>query len=1177
MKDIAWMVGCAGLVFMMQAGFMCLESGLTRSKNSINIAAKNLSDFGVSFFLFWGIGYGLMFGSSWLGWLGHDRFAVPFGQDPYLAAFFVFQAMFCSTAATIISGAAAERLQFGAYLCITMLCSGLIYPIYGHWAWNGLDLGITQGWLAQLGFVDFAGSTVVHSVGGWVSLAVILVLGPRSGRFSKPVKPDHATQSGDCNTPHSINIHGSDLPLSVLGVLLLWFGWLGFNGGSTLELNADVPRIIGNTMLAGTTGLLTTGLISWQSRRVPKVESLINGALAGLVAITANCHAVDPILAAVIGVVGGAIATLVAYWLKQARIDDAVDAIPIHLGAGIWGTIAVALFGDPEILGTGLGHWQQMGVQCLGIAIAGIWCFGIAYPLLALLNRFRPLRVTPQEEHLGLNISEHQAKTEIYDLLQVMTAQAQTQDLSLRIPVESFTEAGYIAERYNSVMDALENQATTLQNLNTNLEQAVTERTTELAQANQELQAFDRLKDQFLANTSQELRAPIDGILKITQSLLDGVYGHLAKPTRTNLAFIVQSGERLATLVNDMLDFAQLQNQTLTLNLDAIDLHDVSQNVVELCQILVGNKPIELSSRVQPHLPLVQGDRDRLQQVLYNLVANAIKFTEAGHVQIQAEVEEFNVVVTIVDTGIGIPAERHDRIFESFEQADGSIARNYGGTGLGLSLVKQLVELQGGAIAVESTVGVGSTFRLTLPIAPTVPIAPPQPQKTGVAPQLTPRSPTTPSNPQPLQQRDTAQPTSLLQTLGYWVIHQDAAPLHQPYQSLFQPSDRGLQINNNDELVQLMQEDIPNESGLPDLILLDIQHPTLSAYALIDQLRCRGTGETLPKIWLFDTGLTPSLQSSTSEPAIAPITSQSKAERVAHIYTQLQHLYLDSIYRRFIPQPFLNLVGRQTHLPQSSEQFTAREMSVMFVQLQATNVIAEMLSETVSEPANSLTTCFKRFEELVMAENGYLVHYAADTMVNRFGRNPDDALDAAIAILQVYPEGILEHDSRDSGRALVTTPPTFVQVEIGIHAGPVGLGATTEPAKDALNQNSTDAIASHITSLTKAYGVSLIITAQTHEQLLEPERYHLRQLGQAQIKGQPQPIDFYEVYESDPEPLRSQKAQTQPHFEEAVALYLKQDYAAAMNGFQACLDVALTDTASRIYLERCQKLCAIKT
>ena len=422
---------------------MCLESGLTRSKNSINVAVKNLADFGLSVALFWAFGYALMFGASRSGWWGSTAFFFAPQDEPQRAVFFLYQAMFCGTATTIISGAVAERLKFSAYVLISSLVSGIVYPIFGHWAWNGIA-NDNSGWLEGLGFVDFAGSTVVHSTGAWVSLATLLVVGARTGRFP---------EAGSAN-----KIQGSNMPFSVLGAFILWFGWIGFNGGSTLALDDRVPGIVMNTFLAGVAGMLVAGTLSWLRYQLIEVEPLVNGSIAGLVAITACCNVVTPPLAFIVGGTGAAAAMLVADWMTRSRIDDAVDAVAIHGGAGLWGTLCVALFGNLSTLDTGLSRGMQLLVQALGIGICFAWAFGISWIALYFLNRWLPLRVSEDEEALGLNVSEHRAKTETYDLFQVMDYQARTHDLNLRAPVEPFTEVGHIATRYNQVMDALEKQ-----------------------------------------------------------------------------------------------------------------------------------------------------------------------------------------------------------------------------------------------------------------------------------------------------------------------------------------------------------------------------------------------------------------------------------------------------------------------------------------------------------------------------------------------------------------------------------------------------------------------------------------------------------------------------------------------------------------------------------------------
>ena len=392
--DLLWVIFASALVFLMQGGFLCLESGMTRSKNSINVAIKNLADFCLSTLVFWLVGFGLMFGLSYQGWIGSGLFSLDFAKaSPALAVFFLFQVMFCGTAVTILSGIVAERMKFGAYLFVAVVVSGVLYPVAGHWSWAGLDGAGGSGWLADLGFVDFAGSTVVHSVGGWAGLALVLIIGPRLGRFD------------DGSGAHTII--PSNMPTATLGALLLFIGWLGFNGGSTLALDNTVPSILINTVVGGCVGAISAGGLRYAVNQRLDVDQFINGALGGLVAVTANCFAVSTGSAALIGLVGGMIVVFFSQILETLKIDDAVGAIPVHLGAGIWGTLATGLYGDLETLGTGLSRLEQIGAQGLGVLVYGLWAFGMAFLVFSAGNAVFRFRVTREEEIVGLNISEH--------------------------------------------------------------------------------------------------------------------------------------------------------------------------------------------------------------------------------------------------------------------------------------------------------------------------------------------------------------------------------------------------------------------------------------------------------------------------------------------------------------------------------------------------------------------------------------------------------------------------------------------------------------------------------------------------------------------------------------------------------------------------------------------------
>ena len=437
LADSVWVLTCAALVMIMQAGFCLLETGFARAKNSINVAIKNLIDFCISGLAFWAFGFAIMFGASYSGWFGTTLLAPSLSATPWLLTVFLFQMMFCSTSTTIISGAVAERIRFRSYLIVAFLVSAVIYPVFGHWAWGGILEGTPTGWLTRLGFIDFAGSTVVHSVGGWVSLAVCLILGPRLGRFDKGAAP----------------MHGHSLPISTIGALLLWFGWFGFNGGSTLAMTAAVPHILINTNLAAAAGGIAALATAWYFERLPSVSQTINGVIAGLVGVTASCHLVEPWAAVAIGTIAGVIVVLGTYLLARVKIDDVVGAIPVHGMCGIWGTLAVALFIGADKIAPGMSRMHLLGVQVLGIAVCFAWSFGVGYVVLRLIDRFLPMRTTVAAELEGLNVAEHGATSELIDLLDNMGQQRRLGDFSGQVHVEPHTEVGQIAAEYNGVLE----------------------------------------------------------------------------------------------------------------------------------------------------------------------------------------------------------------------------------------------------------------------------------------------------------------------------------------------------------------------------------------------------------------------------------------------------------------------------------------------------------------------------------------------------------------------------------------------------------------------------------------------------------------------------------------------------------------------------------------------------
>ena len=534
--DVVWIIVCGFLVMLMQAGFTCLEGGLVRAKNSINVAIKNLVDFCISCVLYATIGFAIMFGTSYAGLFGTDHFLMIEEATPFAVSFLFFQMVFCGTATTIVSGSVAERMGFAGYCIVSAILSTLIYPVVGHWAWAGAATGQSVGWLGAMGFIDFAGSTVVHSCGGWMALAAILVIGPRLGRFGPDGRP----------------VEGDNLPIATLGVFLLWFGWFGFNAGSTLALEDRVPAIIANTALAGAAGGLAAMAVAWLVYRRPVVDRTMNGVLAGLVGITAGCHLMSPLGSLVIGAIAGVISVYAMRVLEHWQVDDAIGAVPVHLVAGIWGTLAVALFAPVEAFGTGHDRLTQLGVQALGVVTIGAYCFTLGYLALRTIDRVMPLRVGADAERIGLNVSEHGAQTAILDLLNQLDRQARLGDFRDPLRVEPATEAASIAHFYNSVRERfIEQQQKKEDALRQFEELAMQDPLTGLPN-----------RRRFLADLHEHLTVPgavtgavlyfdLDGFKAVNDAHGHGVGDLLLVATARRIERAVRRGDRIARLGGD--------------------------------------------------------------------------------------------------------------------------------------------------------------------------------------------------------------------------------------------------------------------------------------------------------------------------------------------------------------------------------------------------------------------------------------------------------------------------------------------------------------------------------------------------------------------------------------------------------------------------------------------------
>ncbi|TCP22180.1 ammonium transporter [Tenacibaculum skagerrakense] len=388
-----WILISGILVFLMQAGFTLVESGMTRSKNVVNIAMKNALDIAVGSLVFWFVGYSLMYGDT-NGWIGWSGFAFYNKLDP---SDLFFQTVFCATAATIVSGAIAGRTKYTTYIVFSVVMTAFIYPIAGGWQWNG------DGWLAKEGFIDFAGSSIVHSVGGWAALIAAILVGPRLGKYTEDGK--------------AVTIPGHNKLLATLGVFILWFGWFGFNGGSQLAWGGDdavgASKVVLLTNLAAAAGTLGALIISWIKYKKPNLDMTLNGALAGLVSITAGCGNMSEGGAVLAGLIGGVIVVFSMEFIEQKlKIDDAVGAVSVHGVVGAWGTLVIGLWGVNGETAIGLlngGGAAQFLTQLTGTVAYAVWALSTSLIFLYILKKTIGLRVTEEEEIEGLDLSEHGA------------------------------------------------------------------------------------------------------------------------------------------------------------------------------------------------------------------------------------------------------------------------------------------------------------------------------------------------------------------------------------------------------------------------------------------------------------------------------------------------------------------------------------------------------------------------------------------------------------------------------------------------------------------------------------------------------------------------------------------------------------------------------------------------
>jgi signal transduction histidine kinase/class 3 adenylate cyclase len=660
----------------------------------------------------------------------------------------------------------------------------------------------------------------------------------------------------------------------------------------------------------------------------------------------------------------------------------------------------------------------------------------------------------------------------------------------------------------------------------------------------QRLRELDKLKDEFLANTSHELRTPLNGIIGISESLVDGAAGKLSEKAVADLVLVISSGKRLASLVDDILDFSRLKSQNLELQKRPLDLRLITDLVLQFSNPLLAGKQIVLKNGIPENISAVEGDTNRLQQILHNLIGNAIKFTDAGEVIVSARRKDDIIEISVSDSGIGIPQDKFETIFQSFEQVDASTAREYGGTGLGLSITKQLVELHGGKIWVDSEPGKGSKFTFTLPVSQG------KPEPLDTAPHLARVRERQKGDIPPIDidaYRDDGE-------INILVVDDEPINLQVLANHLGSLNYQVSQALNGEQALKAV------ESGKKfDLVLLDIMMPKMSGYEVCQKIRETYLPSELPVIMVTAKNQLDDLVEGFSSGANDYLAKPfSKTELLARIKTHLNLHHINTAYGRFVPQEFLRSLGRESILDVKLGDQVHGEMTILFSDIRGYSALSESMSP--EDNFNFLNGYLRRVGPLISKHNGFVNQYYGDGIMALYLGKASDAVSAAIDMHKEVAE--YNRYRQKKGRPLIN-------IGVGLHTGSLMLGIIGDEQRlnagvvsDAVNT------ASRMEGLTKFYGAAIVISEDTLAGLENPQAFNQRFLGKVQVKGKKNPVAVFEVTDGDREEIFELKKQTKREFEEGLKFYFAKEFTEAAVYFKKVLKVNPVDKTAQRYLER---------